>query len=47
VQRLLAEHLERRRNRSRELFGLIVFQLWYDRWMRAPAAALRAGGSTS
>ncbi|MGE0454718.1 MAG: asparagine synthase (glutamine-hydrolyzing) [Vicinamibacteria bacterium] len=32
VGRLLAEHEQRRRNRSRELFLLLVFELWYSRW---------------
>jgi asparagine synthase (glutamine-hydrolysing) len=33
VEQLVVEHEQRRRNRSRELFGLLVFQLWYDRWV--------------
>jgi len=32
VAQLIHEHEQRRRNRSRELFALLVFQLWYDRW---------------
>jgi len=32
VGRLLEEHEQRRRNRSRELFLLLVFELWYSRW---------------
>ena len=38
VERMLREHEERRRNRSRELFSLLVFQLWYDRWHSKPPA---------
>jgi asparagine synthase (glutamine-hydrolysing) len=33
VEELKREHAERSRNRSRELFQLLVFELWYDRWV--------------
>jgi asparagine synthase (glutamine-hydrolysing) len=36
VARMLDEHEASRRNWSREIFGLLVFQLWYERWMSAP-----------
>jgi asparagine synthase (glutamine-hydrolysing) len=36
VLELKREHLERKRNRSRELFQLLVFELWYDRWIERP-----------
>ncbi len=31
VAGIVREHVERRRNRSRELYLLLVFELWYDR----------------
>jgi len=31
VAEIVREHVERRRNRSRELYLLLVFELWYDR----------------
>ena len=33
---LQREHAERRRNRSKELFLLLVFELWYEKWMARP-----------
>ena len=33
VSRLLSEHLTDRQNHSKKLWTLLVFQLWYDRWM--------------
>jgi asparagine synthase (glutamine-hydrolysing) len=42
VGRMLDEHEASRRNWSREIFALLVFQLWYDRWVAggpAPEAA--------
>jgi asparagine synthase (glutamine-hydrolysing) len=39
VGRLLDEHEARSRNWSREIYGLLVFQMWHDRWMRPAAAA--------
>jgi hypothetical protein len=38
VEQMLREHEERRRNRSRELFAVLVLQLWYDRWQSKPPA---------
>jgi asparagine synthase (glutamine-hydrolysing) len=38
VERMLREHETRTRNRSRELFAVLVFQLWYDRWQSKPPA---------
>ncbi len=34
VQRLLADHLEGRADNRKELWTLICFQLWWQRWMR-------------
>jgi asparagine synthase (glutamine-hydrolysing) len=34
VERLRVEHREGRRDNRKELWNLMVFQLWYDRWMR-------------
>jgi asparagine synthase (glutamine-hydrolysing) len=36
VEELKREHQQRKRNRSRELFQLLVFELWYDRWVERP-----------
>ena len=36
VQRMLDEHLERRRDHSRALWGLMAFELWRRRWAGAP-----------
>jgi asparagine synthase (glutamine-hydrolysing) len=33
VARMVGEHEAGRRNWSSEIFGLLVFQLWHDRWM--------------
>lgn len=38
VERMLREHDARTHNRSRELFAVLVFQLWYDRWQSKPPA---------
>lgn len=37
VRSLLDGHESRQRNWSREIFGLMVFQMWYDFWLRSPA----------
>ncbi len=34
VERLLSEHMDGRHDNRKELWNLIVFQLWYQRWMR-------------
>jgi asparagine synthase (glutamine-hydrolysing) len=39
VARMVREHEEGARNWSREIFGLLVFQLWYDRWIASARAA--------
>jgi asparagine synthase (glutamine-hydrolysing) len=33
VERLLEEHMSLSRDNRKELWNLMVFQLWYDRWM--------------
>jgi asparagine synthase (glutamine-hydrolysing) len=33
VSALIDAHEARRRNCSREIFGILVFQLWWDRWL--------------
>jgi asparagine synthase (glutamine-hydrolysing) len=33
VSKILAEHLERRRNNHKMLWTLLMFQLWWDNWM--------------
>jgi asparagine synthase (glutamine-hydrolysing) len=37
VQRLLAAHVEGREDYSRQLWGLLAFTSWFDRYARAPA----------
>jgi asparagine synthase (glutamine-hydrolysing) len=37
VSRLRAEHLSGRRNHSHQLWAIMMFQAWQDRWLRAPA----------
>jgi asparagine synthase (glutamine-hydrolysing) len=37
VQRLITEHLQGRANHSHHLWPLMVFQLWCDRYLKAPA----------
>jgi asparagine synthase (glutamine-hydrolysing) len=44
VAALLDDHVSRRRDNSRQLWGLISFALWYDRIARAPAPASPAAG---
>lgn len=34
VERLLADHFALRRDNRKELWNLMVFQLWYNRWIR-------------
>ena len=34
VRRLVDEHMNGRRDNRKELWNLMVFQLWYQRWMR-------------
>ena len=36
VERLLDEHLQRRRDHSRALWGLLAFELWRKRWASGP-----------
>lgn len=36
VERLIDEHLERRRDHSRALWGLLAFERWRQRWAAAP-----------
>jgi asparagine synthase (glutamine-hydrolysing) len=39
VTRMLDEHEARRRNWSKEIFTLLVFQMWHRRWFEVPAEA--------
>jgi asparagine synthase (glutamine-hydrolysing) len=39
VQRMLDEHERRHRNWSKELFTLVVFQMWHRRWLSQKDAA--------
>ena len=39
VQQLVQEHLAKRRDHSKALWGILVFTLWLDRYTRAPEAA--------
>src|SRR5438876_4224904 len=42
VQRLLDDHVDGRKDRSRQLWGLLAFTLWYERHVeRTPQAAAR------
>ena len=34
VDRLKSEHMDGKKDNRKELWNLMVFQLWYDRWMR-------------
>jgi asparagine synthase (glutamine-hydrolysing) len=34
VQHLISEHMEGHTDNRKELWNLIIFQLWHDRWMR-------------
>jgi asparagine synthase (glutamine-hydrolysing) len=47
VGRMLDEHETSRRNWSREIFGLLVFQLWYERWVSGAPAPEAAGVGAS
>jgi asparagine synthase (glutamine-hydrolysing) len=45
VSQILHEHEAGITNWSREIFGLLVFQLWYDRWMvQGPPFSVRREG---
>lgn len=33
VQRLMQEHFDRKKDNRKELWNLMMFQLWYDKWM--------------
>ena len=41
VQRLLDEHVAGREDRSRQLWGLLAFTLWHERWVEAAARDVR------
>src|SRR3954451_318492 len=48
VTRVLDDHVAGREDLSRQIWGLLNFTLWYDRYAREPAgAAASAGGETS
>ncbi|MEK7473213.1 MAG: asparagine synthase (glutamine-hydrolyzing) [Patescibacteria group bacterium] len=34
IERVIKEHLSGRKDRRKELWALLMFQLWYTRWMR-------------
>jgi len=40
VARLLREHMEQRADHSFQIWSLLIFQLWYDQFIDAPAAAM-------
>jgi asparagine synthase (glutamine-hydrolysing) len=42
-RRLLDEHVRRRADLSRQLWGLISFTLWFERWGRSPAPQREEG----
>lgn len=42
VSRLYGEHLAGRRDHRKLLWTLLVFQLWFDRWMTNPAVQVRS-----
>jgi asparagine synthase (glutamine-hydrolysing) len=39
VERLLDDHVARREDLSRQLWGLLTFTMWFDRYVAAPASA--------
>jgi asparagine synthase (glutamine-hydrolysing) len=45
VTRVLDEHVSGKEDLSRQIWGLLSFTLWFDRYAREPAAAGAAGGA--
>jgi asparagine synthase (glutamine-hydrolysing) len=41
VTRLIDEHVARREDRSRQLWGLLAFTLWHERWVEGAAPDVR------
>jgi hypothetical protein len=46
VERLLGEHLDRRQDHSRQLWGLISFSLWAEQMERSPDSPPSPGAPT-
>ena len=47
VTALIDAHVARREDLSRQLWGLLSFTLWHERWVESPAGAARPAAKTT